>query len=393
MLRFLSFFALFLSVLCLGAFAVQAENPYIVRNIVGDAIAKSSVEARKKAFEQAQIKAYDQLLSRFLSEDERANFQKADPKKIASLVRDFEVTNERISSRRYVAIYTIRFKEQATRAHFGSGPLSNADTDSAEGREYIVFPFFEQNGHVFLWTERQNPFLKAWRSHAAQASLSYLIPSGDDLDKMDVREAQGFQYNHAGLNRIRNRYKSDKILVLLARYERNKNPPVTVQIFEAGKRKSTLLETLEFTVESEKTLGQLMQNVVAKLEKHLLDTLEKPEPEIVPNVETVPDFNKVYQQSIANNVPPESKVQPQTTKAQPGQIRVRVRFNSMAEWMGLRSELQEIPAVTSLRIAGLRSSEADIDLAFSDWISLQNALRAKNFDLSASGATYFLIKR
>lgn len=99
------------------ALPAQAQtDPYTVTGVKVDVTAANAVDARTKAFGQAQQAAFVQLAQHFLTPDQAKGFQPPAPEQITPLVNDFEVTNEQLSSVRYVGTYTFRFRPGPSRA-------------------------------------------------------------------------------------------------------------------------------------------------------------------------------------------------------------------------------------------------------------------------------------
>jgi hypothetical protein len=110
---------IWIAVFCAALFAGLAvpaspslaqDDPYTVSGVRVDATAANAVDARKQAFEQAQQAAFSLLASRFLSQEQMKNFKAPPVEQITPLVDDFEITNEKLSSTRYVGTYTFRFR-------------------------------------------------------------------------------------------------------------------------------------------------------------------------------------------------------------------------------------------------------------------------------------------
>jgi hypothetical protein len=103
-----------------GPARAQDDSILTVTGVKADATAASAVEARQQAFEKAQVDAFTQLASRFMSEDQMKTFQPPPVMEITLLVDDFEITQEQLSAVRYVGTYTFRFKKGATQGWFAS---------------------------------------------------------------------------------------------------------------------------------------------------------------------------------------------------------------------------------------------------------------------------------
>ena len=96
--------------------AFAQDDPYTVSGVKVDVTAANAVEARTKAFAQAQQTAFTQLAQHFLSAGQMKDFQPLAADQVTPLVKDFEVTNEQLSAVRYVGTYTFRFRPAPSRA-------------------------------------------------------------------------------------------------------------------------------------------------------------------------------------------------------------------------------------------------------------------------------------
>ncbi len=105
MSRFLILFALVLI-----ALPAYAQKAYEVENVKINLKNVNPVEARDKAFNAAQLKAFKALF-RSLNKGEVLEFDEA---RIPALIEDFELIDEQIAPDRYAATYTFRFRRLAS---------------------------------------------------------------------------------------------------------------------------------------------------------------------------------------------------------------------------------------------------------------------------------------
>ena len=95
---------------------VMADNPvFTVEGVQVDVTASNALEAKSKAFEQAQADAFEIMAGRMLPEAQAQQFQMPELSTISLFIQDFEVTKEQLSSVRYLGTYTFRFKDEAVR--------------------------------------------------------------------------------------------------------------------------------------------------------------------------------------------------------------------------------------------------------------------------------------
>lgn len=104
-----------LSTVPLGVPAL-ANDALLVKGVEVDVSADSALSARNKAFAEARRKAYEHLAARNMPESDLENLNIPDDAVLASMVRDFEIENEKMTSRRYVGTFNVRFNSNVRRA-------------------------------------------------------------------------------------------------------------------------------------------------------------------------------------------------------------------------------------------------------------------------------------
>ncbi len=96
--------------------SAPSSEIYTVADITADVTADTAAKARDKALMQAERAAYSELCARLNMAD---NGAKMSDDALASLVQSFEVQSERVSSVRYIGVYTIHFKPSAIQKRQG----------------------------------------------------------------------------------------------------------------------------------------------------------------------------------------------------------------------------------------------------------------------------------
>ena len=374
-------------------------NVYEVENVKVDVVAQSSLEARDKAFHKAQTDAFAIMATRFLEGDELKNFKAPDYEKIARMVRDVELISEQASMRRYVGVFNIRFKSSSLRSHFGKSPLTQFVTaDEKENSGIIVLPFFEQNGKTYIWDIKQNPFLKSMRE---DISPNFIVPPGDTLDNLDVRPDFISSYSNGLSKRLRGRFGAPEVIVLLARYDAAKNPPLEIDFYRTDKtKKLDLAKTLAFRVTKEKTLGQFFQTVtpaiVAELNGNWKQKVELPPAvtqEVMDGTTPVPTPILTTDERKPYDPVKSEPVRGETYTAQRGTASAVVQFQSLQQWMAMRREISSTPAITGMRIVNLRTFESDVQISYLDQQSMINNLTARGFIVRQTGPSSYLLMR
>lgn len=224
--------AVFLLVLVLAAGQVRAqESPLTVENVQVDVTAENSVAAQDKAFQEAQIKAFKILADRLVSQGKITGYRTPDPITIGAMVKDYEVTNEKLSAVRYVGTYTFRFRESAVQKYFGVGSLGTVQAQTAPAlpgtdpqqqfaqaepaKPLLVLPFYKVGQTLRVWQD-SNLWLKAWGTDLRAGAKPVEIPIGDLMDVADIGETEGVRFNPSGLARMLTRYGAGDAAIIVA---------------------------------------------------------------------------------------------------------------------------------------------------------------------------------
>ncbi|MBU0859343.1 MAG: DUF2066 domain-containing protein, partial [Alphaproteobacteria bacterium] len=166
-----------LAALWLSIAPAAAQDPlYTIEGIKVDITAASAAAAREEAFIKAEQDAFAALAQRLLSEAELATFVPPDADTISNMVQDFELTEERLSTVRYMGTYTFRFKDSDVQKFFSVKGTAYTDVSS---RPVLVLPFYQWGSRMVLW-EGDNPWLNAWsRTTTQRALVPVAVPIGD----------------------------------------------------------------------------------------------------------------------------------------------------------------------------------------------------------------------
>jgi hypothetical protein len=369
-----AFYALAALVLLLGALpAYAAVNPaYTVEGVEVDVTAKNAVMAREKALEEAQVKAYQMLAERFLSPEELQTFKAPDPITISSLVQDFEVTNEQLSSTRYKGVYTVRFRPNAMKSHMAA--QGKVYSDIAK-KPVLVLPFIEQGGQTALWIET-NPWMNAWRNLPSDKSLMQptVLPLGDAEDMAYVGDGEGLQYDPMRVQELATRYNADDVAILLASTEPTQTAQgrLVVNIYNNGFEGPIFVQKVTFDQLPNEEPAALYTRAAMKLKSMLRE-----------NWKDNAAYNPVTTTTVTTTTygaPQAAPPIPQTRIALgPSQTYVaHAKFASVQDWVRLKGTLDRIYGMQAVMIKTLKPREALLDIRFAGNInalqlSLQNA--------------------
>ena len=112
-------------VIILGTLAIVgwrpalAAAPYVVSGVPVDVTAADSATARDQAIMEGQRKAFSMLMQQLVGADKAPTIQTPSDSQLSSMVQDFEVESERLSSVRYIGVLTYRFDAASVDAIIG----------------------------------------------------------------------------------------------------------------------------------------------------------------------------------------------------------------------------------------------------------------------------------
>lgn len=308
--------------------AMASDATYTIEGVEVDVTAENAVEAREKAFEEAQVKAFEVLAERLLSEAEIEVYDIPDLDTISGFVQDFEVTNEQLSAIRYKGTYTFRFRSGAIQGHMSQADQSYSETPA---EPILVLPYMQQGTRTVLW--ENNPFMEAWTKMAVSSNGKNraLVPLGDLLDISQIKDDPALRYDKMSLDNMVGRYQASEAIILIAEPQADKS--LTVSMYSTKTTIPTFLKSIE---------------VPAKPGM----------PDYVTYQDAVSDVKAALRQDWKEK----TKIQ---NPAQASSLKARARFSNVQEWVNLKRSIESVSGVNSVRVQGLKPKEAIIRIEFS----------------------------
>lgn len=327
-------------------------DPYVVGDVKIDVTGANAGEARLKAVEEAQKQALSRLLETgVLPEGAKANLARLSASDIDKLVKDIEITQEKFTTVRYMATFTVTFKEDAvqklgaledTDEDVSASPLpaqaeAPEDNKSAvsvpitrelESRPAVVVPVFLAKGQMLLW-EEDNPWLQTL-AHDPKLSPLLILPTGDlsDMDALDVAGAR--KPTAAALSPLRQHYET---------------PFAVVATFEEDATGATLLSFALF--DEAGLVCEASQPVPTQ--GSLEDQLKASIPLLTAFVQNPPKGNMV---PITDAAAPLAR--------NPNELLVSVSFAGFDAWMTYKKRLESFPGVGSVTLSSLTKNSASL---------------------------------
>lgn len=320
-------------VLCIfTVYPAQAfSDLYTVEGIEVDVTAKNALEAREEAFNEAQVKAYQELVERLASNGAENQNKDLDAESISFMVQDFEVTKEQLSAKRYKGIYTIRFRPDAFQSQIINQGGSYSDIPRGD---VLILPFYQAGANTVLWGQ-MNPFLSAWaRQYSSSIDLtSIVVPIGDIEDVAQVNESSPLSYDPVKLERMRERYGANEVSLILASPEIGANgvENLRVSLYSAKIRGPEFAGQMKIDGVAGETINQLFDRAVLKLtQQYKSDWKEQ---------------TAVSSTEIQN-------------------ISAVMNFHSVREWINTKQLLESVPGMDSVRVNRLTPREANVSLNY-----------------------------
>jgi hypothetical protein len=186
---------------------------FVVEGVKVDVTADDAVSAQEQAFEQAQVRAFDILANRMVAETDVSNMATPDASIIASMIKDYEVSNEQISDVRYVGEFTFRFDPKSLGNYFSISGVQYTDTKS---KPLLVLPVLQKDGKTSIWGP-DNLWMKGWASTQFGAALVPVeVPIGDLEDVADINDDNALRFERKSLDRLLMRYNAREAAIMIA---------------------------------------------------------------------------------------------------------------------------------------------------------------------------------
>lgn len=322
-------FVLIAAVLC-GVFmpfkTLNANTLFTIENVRVDVTAENAIMAREQAFEKAQLMAFEELKSRMLSDAQAEAFYPPPIQTISTMIQDYEVSNEKLSSKRYIGTYKVRFKDRAVKRYFTGQGTQYTDIAS---RPVLILPFFESEQGTVLWA-RNNPWMQAWASAPGLSGglVPLIVPLGDLADVSDIGDDEALTYNRRSLISMTGRYNATEAVIAIARPE---GTGLNVQLYRTDRARPEYVHQI-----LERSLtGQEQNSLYARAVQTVRQALRK-------------DWKK---KTVVE-------------ASEKGFIQVRTAFQSLKEWANFQSNLKNVQGISKIDLKALSPKEAYLDISY-----------------------------
>ena len=378
-----------------SSMAQYEASPYEITGVSVDVSDESSVKARNKAFIEAQ--AFVQLAEKFGHKGQRPSQEM-----LASLVQDFEIEKEQLSSKRYRGSFTIRFNEQAVNSYFGSnlghGVYSQSTVSYAQennGRKALILPFMQMGKENILWQKDRNYFWLALQNDPIFSAGAYELPTGTISDSTDVWEKDPNLISMSSIRKIEERYGVGEVIVITMRESSAGRGNFLLDMYRTDQSRVELVKTIPFSgalTSTDQTvytkaaliLNQALQSEWKPVEERYGDFAhEEPQTTInqrVESAEQVPSMTQTpYQGGLSYSTTPEQNKSPAAATFTKEKKHVVASYGTIMEWAALQRTLKSSKSISSYNVESVKVREASLSISYADWPAVMKDLATSGY--------------
>jgi hypothetical protein len=340
-------FSVALALVICAVTSATADDLYEVRGVKVDETDQTATAARDHAFAVGERRGWDMLVERLVDPQQRRPLPEFAQRDIGDAVQDFWVTQEKISSVRYIATLNYTFRPERVRRLLASRGVRFTGTPSPL---QVVVPVFETPAGRKLWDD-PNPWRAAWHDVQSPWLTPLRVPAGDLADLATITADQAAVADPQRLADLLRRYETTDAVVAIAAVETVAVPPTA-----PGRD----LPTPGLPARELKVRG---------LRVTPAGTQELPE-RTYPYTDDVPPDETFRQAAEALAHDLEAAWRRAASEGGTGgrastSATVRVPAAGIDEWVTLRRRLEAIPQVGAVRLLSLSPQDARIQMAFS----------------------------
>jgi Uncharacterized protein conserved in bacteria (DUF2066) len=331
-----------------------------VSGIEVDASAANAVAARQEALLQGQREGLDRLLRRLVPAEEHGLLPAVGALDVDRYVQNFEITDEELSSTRYLAQLTVRYQPDAVRELLGSSGLSAAETRSTP---VVVLPLWQGPGGARVWPD-DNPWWQAWAGNLDPERLFRLVlPLGDlgDIVALSVDQVQG--RDRAALAGLTGRYGSEDVLVVTATPLSGTGAEAAPPVVQLAMERIGTVEQSNPPETLRGRPGQTLEELLAEAVGGLQDSLDE-------------------RWKSANLL----------RFDQAGLMVVDIPIAALSDWVGINRGLESLPEVSQVEVASFARDKVRAEIRYiGDQFRLEQALARLGLALSREGESWLLL--
>jgi hypothetical protein len=394
--------------------AYASDIRFTVEDVKIDVTADSAASARDQAFAKAEVDAFTLLAQRILPPAEFARFKAPSASYISRMVQDMEVTQERLSRVRYIASFTVRFKENEIRRYFNNNipPLavmierggisatnkeassdtssSNSDTAASSAGDnesvialdtipsttsVVILPFYQWGARLLLWDDN-NSWMGAWAQHNKEAIpvMRTLIPIGDAQDITDIADNEALTYKKEQMAALLARYSAPLAYVTIATpiwskavnnvTESDIPSELSIMLYRTSPRGPQFITTVKTKSLDGDTIDKLYSRAIEDVQHAIQKDWDHND--VASTLEAQKFDNQSHNAQGNVETYPIDSVSPSDLNATEAShvMQARVRIRAMSDWVKMQRVLNNIAGLDSVRVMRLSPQEARISLNF-----------------------------
>lgn len=322
--------AVALLALTLFAGAAAAEDVFEVTGLRIDETAADEVAAKYAGIAKAQRQALQAVFRRIVPPEQYGTLPEVSDDVLATLVRDFDISDEKFGGGRYIATLSVRFLPGEISNVLRSYGVAFAMTRS---RPVVVLPVINAGSATRLWDD-PNPWRQAWATVLPNPGLfSMTMPIGDLSDVATINESQALAGDRVALEAIARKYDVNGTMVAVATVGRKSNGATTVRVTMTFRNGGFDGATLDRSYEGQP--GVAMPTVMYQVVREIVRELEESWKD-----QNVLDFS--HQERLSVLVP----------------------IDGLNDWLAVRERLSSMARVQSVSLARMTREEAEIDMVY-----------------------------
>jgi len=324
----------------------HAQDLFEVTGLKVDARAADELQAKQEGIAEAQQQALQEVFRRLVSEDDIGRLPEVTSDMLISMVRDYDISDEKFGGGRYLATLSVRFEPKKVAEILKSQRIPFAMTRS---RPVVVLPVIDIGTAQRLWDD-PNPWRDAWAGQLPHPGLFTLVmPIGDLTDVAAVSVNYALAGDPVGLEQIASRYDAAGTMVAVATIDRGSDVRRVVDVtltFSGGGYDG---RTIQRRYSGSGSLQTFLVQVVAELLRDLESGWKD---------ENMLDFT------------------------QEERISVIVPISGLSNWIGIRDRLAAMARIQDVSVARMTRTEAEVDIVYVGTTDqLRSALALQDLEL------------
>lgn len=193
------------------ALPAAADNVFVIRDVPVDETAGSADEARRVAIARGEAEAWNRLMLRLVVPGQVQRVPQMSGSDLESMIQSFEIADERLTSDRYRALVTVRFRADAVRGLLDANGIDHANEPSPL---LLVLPVVDTDNGAVLWSE-DNAWLSAWQHEPGGGKvIDVVVPIADLEDIMAIDAGAAIAGDWQAMQQLMARYQADGVLVV-----------------------------------------------------------------------------------------------------------------------------------------------------------------------------------